>query len=84
MLIVLSSLTSAQRLKRILLSKKIPSEIIQTPKVISSGGCSYSLKIKSEDTDLILPLVKEAGINIKGIFEEEKIDNEVIYEEKSI
>ncbi len=72
MLIVLYSGTSAQRLKRILASINIPSEIIQTPKSISEGGCTYSIRVKSEHADKILPHLKESRINVKGIFEELK------------
>lgn len=84
MLVVLFSGTSAQRFKKILASKKIPSEIIQTPKSISEGGCTYSLRINGYDADHISSIASDARINVKGIFEEEKTGKEFSYKENRI
>ncbi len=75
MLILLNSGTSAQRLKKILTNSSIPSEIIQTPKSISEGGCTYSLRVKSENKEKILSRAKDARINIRAIYEEDNMGN---------
>lgn len=47
-----ASVTHAFKARDILLENKIRSEIIKTPKEISSCGCGYSLKLeKSADID---------------------------------
>lgn len=71
MLVILSSATAAERVRRLIARWRISGEIVQTPKSISESGCSYALKIKSKD----LPFVKKAAtqlrLGIKGIYEEE-------------
>ncbi len=71
MLIVLSSATSAERLKKLLAAGKISSEVVQTPKSISEGGCGYSLKVGDVHADEALRKAKEMHIGIKGVYIEE-------------
>lgn len=71
MLIVLSSATSAERLKKLLIAEKIPSEVVQTPKSISEGGCGYSLKVGDTYAEQAVKKAKEVHMGIKGIYIEE-------------
>ncbi|MDO5478432.1 MAG: DUF3343 domain-containing protein [Clostridia bacterium] len=71
MLIVLSSATSAQRLKKMLDAKKIPSRIVQTPKHLSDGGCSYSLKFDKAHLNQVSSLVSTLHISVIKIEKED-------------
>lgn len=70
MLVVLSSLTSAQRLKKLLSAKNISSEIIQTPKHLSEGGCSYSLRFNESHLKEVSSLASGLHITLKKVYKE--------------
>ena len=70
MLIVLSSVTGAQRLKKLLAAGNIRAEIIQTPKSISDGGCSYSLRLSDSHLQDVLSLTSALHISVKKIHHE--------------
>ena len=70
MLVVLSSSTSAERLRKMLSSEKIRSELIQTPKAYSKGGCSYSLRFNEENLEAVKSLVRKLRISIRGYYPE--------------
>lgn len=70
MLVVLSSLTSAQRMKKLLAAKNISSEIIQTPKYLSDGGCSYSLKVNDSSLKEVNSVASGLHITIKKVYKE--------------
>ncbi len=70
MLVILVSATSAERIKRYLASKKIASEIVQTPKSISDGGCGYSLRIKEVYKNDVLEAAKTLHLTVKGFYDE--------------
>lgn len=82
MLVVLSSATSAERLKKLLQRYRIGSEVVQTPKSISVGGCGYSLKISKEHEDVVINKAKELHIAVKGVYNEEGKINERAYRKK--
>lgn len=82
MLIVLSSATSAERLKKMLGDKKIPSEIVQTPKGISEGGCGYSLKVSDSFADEAVVMARKLHIGIKGVYSEESAGKTLTYRRK--
>ena len=71
MLVVLSSATGAERLKKALASdKKIRSEIIQTPKEFSKGGCSYSLRFADRYQSEVKEYVTKLHLSVKGFYSE--------------
>ncbi len=72
MLVVLSSATSAEKLKKLLSRDKIPSEIIQTPGAYSKGGCSYSLRFNERYQKEVKELVSNLHLSVKGFFPESK------------
>lgn len=82
MLVVLISATSAERIKRYLASKKIASEIVQTPKSISNGGCGYSLRIKEIYKNDVLEASKTLHLTVKGFYEETGDGRNRIYRKK--
>ena len=82
MYILVGSVTTAMRLKRLLERiYGIPSDVVHTPSVIKHGGCSYSVRTNSSNA---LPRVKlieeEYGINIKKIYVEKKVNGERVYD----
>lgn len=70
MLVVLSSATGAERLKKMLTSEKIRSEIIQTPKEFSKGGCSYSLRFPIQYQDKVKEYTAKLRLSVKGFYTE--------------
>ena len=72
MLVVLSSATSAERLKKMLASDKIHSEILQTPKAYSKGGCSYSLRFNDNHIKEVKDYVSKLRLSVKGFYNETK------------
>lgn len=70
MLIVLSSATSAERMKKLLAERKIFSEVVQTPKSISEGGCGYSVRIKERYKEEALTAAQSLKIAVKGVYDE--------------
>ncbi len=82
MYILVGSITTAMRLKR-LLEKiyGIPSDVVQTPSVIKHGGCSYSVRTSAPNALARVKLTEEEyGINIKKIYVEKKINGERVYD----
>lgn len=82
MLIVLSSATSAERLRKLLGAEKIPSEVTQTPKSISEGGCGYSLNVADARADEAVKKARELHIGIKGVYTEESTGKKLTYRRK--
>lgn len=70
MLIVLSSATSAERMKKLLAEKKISAEVVQTPKSISEGGCGYSVRVNDRYKDEALTAAKSLKIAVKSVYDE--------------
>ncbi|MBQ2942883.1 MAG: DUF3343 domain-containing protein [Clostridia bacterium] len=71
MLVVLSSSTSARRLKKLLSQKGIAAEIVQTPRYLSDGGCSYSLKVGNAYLKEVTSLTARLHISVNKIYREE-------------
>lgn len=81
MLVVLASVTTAERMKRILYTRGIKSEVVQTPKSIAVGGCGYSLRMNEEDKESAVRAAKDMGVRIKGFYREEFAGNAPKYTE---
>lgn len=69
LLITVGSVTTANRLNRIL-SGEMSVRIIHTPIKISGGGCSYSLITRGENLERVKRIVNQSGIKVKGYFME--------------
>ena len=77
LLITVGSVTTANRLNRVL-SGKVSARIIHTPIKIS-GGCSYSLVTRAENLDRVKKIANENGIMVKGYFMESESGGEKGY-----
>ena len=69
LLITVGSVTTANRLNRIL-AGEVSTRIIHTPIKISGGGCSYSLVTRADNLERVKRIVSENGIKVKGYFME--------------
>ena len=77
-LIVFASQTSAEKIKSMLEHKfNIRSKLIQTPIAIPVNGCSYSIRLKSEDFEKARSDILNANVRIRGIYKD--IDYSKIY-----
>lgn len=70
MLVLLSSSTSAQRLKKFLATEHISASMVQTPKALSSGGCGYSLRLNGNHYEAVLRAAEKLHLRIKAIYDE--------------
>ena len=81
MYILVGSVTTAMRLKRLLERLYgIPSDVVHTPSAIKHGGCSYSVRTNSNALARVKLTVEEYGINIKKIYVEKTVDGERVYD----
>ena len=82
MYILVGSVTTAMRLKRLLERiYGIPSDVVHTPSAIKHGGCSYSVRTSSPDALARVKLTEEEyGINIKKIYVERRVNGERVFD----
>ena len=82
MYILVGSVTTAMRLKRLLERiYGIPSDVVHTPSAIKHGGCSYSVRTNSPDALSHVKMTgEEYGINIKKIYVEKRVGGERVYD----
>lgn len=69
-LITFQSQTQAVRLKSVARREQITIEIIQTPKGISYGGCSYAVRCSRSDLKKLQTLCRSYGVSYSRIFAE--------------
>ena len=67
-IILLSSSTSAVRLRDSLEHKGFSSRVIQTPSDLAGGGCNYSVKTGVAALGLAEQIVKNTGFRSRGIY----------------
>lgn len=70
MIFSLSSITYANKAKKVLNERGIYCEVIKTPKNFSSG-CGYSIKVK-DNPDMIIEILRENNILYKDYLVTEK------------
>ncbi len=75
-----SSMTLASRVKKRVNRDGSYVGVIHTPKCISKGGCTYSLRFKKNKLNEVENVSHELGIKIKGLFKEIKENGEKRYE----
>ena len=81
MYILVGSVTTAMRLKRLLERLYgIPSDVVHTPSAIKHGGCSYSVRTSQSALARVKLIEEEYGINIKKIYVERKVNGERVYD----
>ena len=59
--------SSAYKLKKAARAYNISAKIIQTPKELSRGGCSYAVSARRADVEKLLWLCREYGIDYKRV-----------------
>lgn len=70
-LIVFSSSTTASRLKRMAFRDGIKDVgMIQTPKIISVNGCTYSVRARVSDLEQLRQTAEEYGLKYIRIYRE--------------
>lgn len=74
-LITFLSQTAANRFKKLARENGISISIVQTPKDISYGGCSYAARCKRSDLGHLLSLCRENGVGFSRVFAEYRNTN---------
>lgn len=69
-LIAYNSITFANRIKKHFASDGDFVGILHTPKELSKGGCSYSVKVKPEKIKQVLDASNRFGFKIKGVYKQ--------------
>lgn len=84
MYIIVGSTITAARLKKAV-EKRVgfPAYIVHTPSEISSGGCSYSLRLDDRMLGEIRKIAADSGISIKKIYIEKIENGERVYHDVS-
>ena len=59
--------SSAYKLKKAAKMHGISTNIVQTPKEMSKGGCSYAVLAKRNDTNKLVSLCEEFGIDYRKV-----------------
>ncbi len=68
-LIIFSSATTASRIKKFLADGGFYARVIQTPKMLSPGGCSTAVSATAEAVPSAIRHADKLGVKIKGIYE---------------
>jgi len=68
--IVYGSVTYANRIKRFFDNEKGFVGVLHTPSSISTGGCSYSVKLDRVKAKRAIELSREYNIKIRGIYKQ--------------
>ena len=69
MIALFPSVTTANRIRSFLAREGCYVDVIQTPKRLSKGGCSYSLRFAERQLENVRRAAAELGATIKGIYE---------------
>ena len=67
-IIMLRSMTFAQKAKRILERGGIFASVTKAPQAANPGGCTYGVKIGQRNRERAEQLLREAGISITKVF----------------
>jgi len=78
-IILLSSSTSAVRLKDDLERNGYSARVIQTPSALATGGCNYSVRTKGTALALAEQTVKNRGLRSGGIYLDTETEGEFRY-----
>ena len=70
-LAVFSSITYANRIKKLLDNKLGYVALMHAPAGITDAGCAYCLRFRSSDISTVKATAEEYGVTIRGFFEEE-------------
>ena len=80
LIITAGSVTTAVRLeKRLNAAGIINTAVIHTPPAISSGGCSYSVRVSYKYLSWVLNILSERKLKFKKLFKEDSANGESVY-----
>lgn len=79
-LVVFGSVTVANRAKRLMEKHGGDAAVVQLPPDLGIRGCSYCLRIRQGDFNLMMELAEEFGLKIKAAFLETEMDGQKVYE----
>lgn len=80
MYILVGSSTTAERLKRATERRLgFPAYVVHTPSAISTGGCSYCVRVDDRALGEIRIIASESGVPIKNIYIETTEKGERVY-----
>lgn len=80
-LALVGAITTATRLtKEMEKSGCLGARVVHTPAVLSSGGCSYSVRVPGECLAQLLKVSSETGFNIKKIYRERTESEGSVYD----
>lgn len=67
-IIIFASATTASRIKKHLTKEKYYAKVIQTPKSLSEGGCSYCVHTTADALDETTLYAKKLDVKIKAVY----------------
>ena len=70
MIVLLSSVTTAGRMKRYLEKKEVRARVMQAPKSLSRSGCAYALWMKEEEKKAAEAAARALHVEVRGYFRE--------------
>ena len=79
MLATVSSLTSANRIKRQCSEYGIYTAVIQTPTPLAKDGCGYSLRFDDSAKSIVETSAGNLGIKIRAFFTESTVNGQKEY-----
>lgn len=81
---VIGPVTTAARLaKKIEQTSGVSARMIHTPEAVSGGGCSYSVKTKSEYLPVIMQTAEKYKIKVKAYYIIEIAEGKEVYHDIS-
>ena len=80
MLVTIGSITTAERLARIIeRSTGVHASVVHTPASINRGGCSYSVRFNDSYKNDVQRLAREYNVTIKRFYREGLSGDERVY-----
>ncbi len=76
------SQTAANRFKKLAQARGVSCKIVQTPKELSAGGCSYGARCRHQDLAYLLDAARENRVPYSRVFLERRDTNGRKYYEK--
>lgn len=70
--LVVSSVTTAQRLQKLCQKNGVSASMIHTPQTLSEKGCSYSLIIAASEYKKVIALADANNLQIRDCFEQKE------------
>ena len=79
-IVVYSSVTVANRAKKLLLTQTGYAGVIQIPAELGIKGCNYSVRCYMEDLSRLMQISHENNLKIRAVFRETTVEGQKVYE----